>query len=99
MMNEAQVIAIAEAAGIIPWSRHQFVGGKKMAHVDDGLDGDLASLLQFAKLLEEHAINEYLAKIKITQVTPYDFVEMVYEREDLIGTPLVWAQWPNEEKA
>lgn len=57
-MNKAQYLVIAEAAGIIPWSHHKFIGANRMSHVDDGLDGDLASLLQFAKLIEEHAVAE-----------------------------------------
>lgn len=57
-MNQAQYLVIAEAAGIIPWSHHKFIGANRMSHVDDGLDGDLASLLQFAKLIEEHAVAE-----------------------------------------
>lgn len=31
------------------------------------------------------------------QVSPLDFVEMVMEKEHLVGKPLIWAQWPNEE--
>lgn len=30
-------------------------------------------------------------------VSPLQFVEMVMEKEHLVGKPLVWAQWPNEE--
>jgi len=32
------------------------------------------------------------------QVSPLEFVEMVMEKEHLIGQPIFWAQWPNEEK-
>ena len=32
------------------------------------------------------------------QVSPLDFVEMVMEKEHLIGQPIFWAQWPNKEK-
>jgi hypothetical protein len=38
------------------------------------------------------------AKDATVQVSPLDFVEMVREKEHLIGTPIFWAQWPNEEK-
>ena len=31
------------------------------------------------------------------QVPVAEFVEMVMEKEHLVGKPLVWAQWPNEE--
>jgi hypothetical protein len=32
------------------------------------------------------------------QVSPFDFVEMVIEKEHLTGQPIFWAQWPNKEK-
>ena len=32
------------------------------------------------------------------QVSPFEFVEMVMEKEHLIGQPIFWAQWPNKEK-
>jgi hypothetical protein len=32
------------------------------------------------------------------QVSPLDFVEMVMEKEHLIGQPIFWSQWPNKEK-
>ena len=37
-------------------------------------------------------------KDRPVQVSPFEFVEIVYEKECLIGRPIVWAQWPNEEK-
>ena len=32
------------------------------------------------------------------QVSPLEFVEMVMEKEHLIGNPIFWAEWPNKEK-
>jgi hypothetical protein len=32
------------------------------------------------------------------QVSPTDFVDMVMDKEDAIGKPLFWAEWPNREK-
>ena len=32
------------------------------------------------------------------QVSPLEFVEMVMEKEHLIGKPIFWAEWPNQEK-
>jgi hypothetical protein len=32
-------------------------------------------------------------------VSPLQFVEMAMEKEHLMGKPLIWAQWPSEEKA
>lgn len=38
------------------------------------------------------------ARQKPVQVSPLEFVEAVLEKEHLVGKPLMWAQWPNEEK-
>jgi hypothetical protein len=32
------------------------------------------------------------------QVSPTDFVDMVMDKENAIGKPLFWAEWPNREK-
>ena len=32
------------------------------------------------------------------KVSPLEFVEMVMEKEHLIGKPIFWAEWPNQEK-
>jgi hypothetical protein len=45
------------------------------------------------------AIKEALqTKDRPVQVSAFEFVEIVYEKETLIGRPIVWAQWPNKEK-
>ena len=31
------------------------------------------------------------------QVSVLEFVEMVFEKEHLVGRPIVWAQWPSKE--
>lgn len=36
---------------------------------------------------------------KPAQVSPLEFVTMTLEKEHLVGRPIIWAQWPNEEKA
>ena len=33
------------------------------------------------------------------KVSPLEFVEMVMEKEHLIGKPIFWAEWPNKEKS
>jgi hypothetical protein len=38
------------------------------------------------------------AKDEPVQVSPLQFVEMVMEKEDCIGKPIIWAEWPNKEK-
>jgi len=37
------------------------------------------------------------AKDERVQVSPLQFVEMVMEKEDCIGKPIIWAEWPNKE--
>jgi hypothetical protein len=37
------------------------------------------------------------AKDEPVQVSPLQFVEMVMEKEDCIGKPIIWAEWPNKE--
>jgi hypothetical protein len=39
-----------------------------------------------------------LAKDEPVQVSPLQFVEMVMEKEHLVGKPIFWAKWPNKEK-
>jgi len=50
-MNREDIIRMAVDAGIIPWTKHEYVGGKNFSASDEGLDGDLASLIQFAALV------------------------------------------------
>ena len=38
------------------------------------------------------------AKDESVQVSPLQFVEMVMEKEHLVGKPIFWAEWPNKEK-
>jgi len=37
------------------------------------------------------------AKGEPVQVSPLQFVEMVLEKEDCVGKPIIWAEWPNKE--
>ena len=50
-MTREDIIRMAVDAGIIPWTKHEYVGGKNFSASDEGLDGDLASLIQFAGLV------------------------------------------------
>ena len=54
---------------------------------------------RFAALVAAHTVSEleYLPGRQPVQVPVAEFVEMVSEKEHLVGKPLVWAQWPNEE--
>ena len=37
-------------------------------------------------------------RVQPVQVSPLEFVAAVLEKEHLVGKPIMWAQWPNEEK-
>jgi len=49
-------------------------------------------LFRFANLVAAHE------RERLVQVSPLEFVTAVLEKEHLVGKPLMWAQWPNEEK-
>ena len=44
------------------------------------------------------ALRDALAQPRAHQVSPMDFVEIVEGREEMIGFPVYWAQWPVEAK-
>ena len=49
-------------------------------------------LIKFANLVAAYE------RERLVQVSPLEFVTAVLEKEHLVGKPLMWAQWPNEEK-
>jgi len=46
-------------------------------------------------ILRKKNVNPSAAPV---QVSPTDFVDMVMDKEDAIGKPIFWAEWPNREK-
>lgn len=60
-MNRDDIIRMAADAGITPWVHHQWVKDK-FIHIDEGMDGDLACLMQFAALVAA-AEREACAKV------------------------------------
>ena len=61
-MTRDDIIRMATEAGITPWVQHQWVGGNKFVDADEGMDGDLACLMQFAALVAA-AEREACAKV------------------------------------
>ena len=54
-LTDKEVSSLAVSAGIIAWTKHDYVSEKKQFRelpIDEGLDGDNACLKQFAKLIE-----------------------------------------------
>ena len=68
-----EIIEMAAAAGIIPWTKHEHVGGNNFSASDEGLDGDLASLIQFAKLVTAKE-REACAKL-VEEIEKYEKIE------------------------
>ena len=61
-MKQDEVIEMAAICGIIPWTKHEYIGDNRFSASDDGLDGDIAALIQFAKLVAEKATEEANAR-------------------------------------
>lgn len=61
-MTDEEIIELGVQAGIIPWTKHEYIGGNKFSASDEGLDGDRTSLIQFAKLIAQYE-REACAKI------------------------------------
>ena len=36
---------------------------------------------------------------QLNEVSPKEFVRMVIGKEDLVGIPVIWSQWPRRAKA
>ncbi len=51
------------------------------------------------KELIETTVAALEAKDEPVQVSPLEFVEMVMEKEHLVGKPIFWAEWPNKGEA
>ena len=49
-MTDKEIMELADKAGIMPWIKHEW-DGKRFLHTDEGMDGDAACLVQFAKLI------------------------------------------------
>ena len=45
---------MASDAGIVPWTLHQYVGKKRWTPKEEGLEGDMACLMQFAELVAKY---------------------------------------------
>jgi len=51
-----------------------------------------------AAAIQRIHLETLLAQPAPVQVSPLEFVTAVLEKEHLVGKPLIWALWPNEEK-
>jgi hypothetical protein len=51
-MTDKEIMELADKAGILRWSKQEWTGNQ-FVHTDEGMDGDAACLVQFAKLIIE----------------------------------------------
>jgi len=58
-MNDDELIALAAECGLMPWVKHEHIGGTSFSATDDGIDGDIAGLIQFAKLVRDDYSNKH----------------------------------------
>ena len=59
---------------------------------DDVLGSDIELMLNTIA-----AIHKALAQPDTVQVSPLEFVTRVTGKEEIIGEPVFWAQWPSKE--
>ena len=73
-MSEDEIIQMAVECGIIPWTKHEYIGDQKFTATDEGLDGDLASLIQFFQMATAHE-REAIAQMIENAPALVDFVK------------------------
>jgi hypothetical protein len=57
-----------------------------------------AGLPAMVVALYAEALQRLVEEQRPVEVSPLEFVTAVLEKEHLVGKPVMWAQWPNEEK-
>jgi hypothetical protein len=65
-------------------------------HWDEG--GGKRSRRELARRIAALHTTPPAAQPAPVQVSPTDFVDMVMDKEDAIGKPIFWAEWPNRER-
>jgi hypothetical protein len=84
------------------WTRHmkytefnKFVEGEPHEAIYDDSDGRRIVVI---RMLDLYALINELAKLPPVQVSLNEFLMRVDGNEELVGNPVIWAQWPIEEK-
>ena len=79
---------------LMSFRRHKDADGKlKPIYLADTLQEEI-TIIQEAVKHSRRLVEEQ----RPVEVSPLEFVTAVLEKEHLIGKPIMWAQWPNEEK-
>ncbi len=50
------------------------------------------------RMLDLYALFNELKKLPPTQVSLNEFLMRIDGNEEMVGNPVIWAQWPNKEK-
>jgi hypothetical protein len=88
-MNRLDIIRMARDAGCLLPGKG---GDPNGLWEPNGWENVTDLMFKFAALVAAHE------RERLVQVSPLEFVTAVLEKEHLIGKPIMWAQWPNEEK-
>ena len=79
-MTEKEIIQIAYKCGIIAWTKHDYLADKKDFRdlpIDEGMDGDRACLMQFAKALIAIERARAVRIAQIEHMTPKDIARVI----------------------
>lgn len=82
-MTHDEIIEMAVAAGITPWTKHEYIGNNNFSASDEGMDGDLASLIQFAQLVAAKEREEFMYRLVKNQ----SIVRQIIDAEMLSSHP------------
>jgi hypothetical protein len=58
-------------------------------------DGSFEHLLAMAVLELKKRLDK---RMPLVQVKPWEFNMLTQDKEDILGKPIAWSQWPNKEK-
>ena len=58
---------------------------------------DFATAFEIVEEFLRDELEEPDAVYKAKQVSSHQFLEIVRDKEDCIGAPIIWAEWPSKE--
>lgn len=73
----------------------KFVEGEQHEAIYDDSDGRRIVVI---RMLDLYGLINELAKLPPVQVSLNEFLMRIDGNEDLVGNPVIWTQWPIEEK-
>jgi hypothetical protein len=73
----------------------KFVENEQHETIYEDSDGRLIIVI---RMLDLYALFNEMAKLPPVQVSLNEFLVRVDGNEEMVGNPVIWAQWPNKEK-